>query len=59
VESDQEAIRPVDELFFWPLAAAFLLALVGGGLSMWPGGWLARAGRSGSGGVAAARGAQP
>ena len=29
VESDQEAIRPVDELFFWPLAAAFLLALVG------------------------------
>jgi Ca-activated chloride channel family protein len=32
VESDQEAIRPVDELFFWPLTAAFLLAL--GGLAM-------------------------
>ena len=29
VESDQEAIRPVDELFFWPLTAAFLLALGG------------------------------
>jgi len=24
VESDQEAIRPVDELFFWPLSAAFI-----------------------------------
>jgi Ca-activated chloride channel family protein len=29
VESDQEAIRPVDELFFWPLAAALALALGG------------------------------
>jgi Ca-activated chloride channel family protein len=27
VESDQEAIRPVDELFYWPLGAAFLLAM--------------------------------
>jgi len=27
VESDQEAIRPVDELFFWPLSLAFLLVL--------------------------------
>ena len=27
VESDQEAIRPVDELFFWPLSVAFLLTL--------------------------------
>jgi len=27
VESDHEAIRPVDELFFWPLSAAFLLVL--------------------------------
>ena len=27
VESDQEAIRPVDELFFWPLAVSFLLVL--------------------------------
>lgn len=59
VESDQEAIRPVDELFFWPLAAAFLLALVGVGVSMWPGGWLAWAGRSESGPVAAARGLRP
>ena len=28
VESDQEAIRPVDELFYWPLSAAFILVLV-------------------------------
>jgi Ca-activated chloride channel family protein len=28
VESDQEAIRPVDELFYWPLSAAFMLALI-------------------------------
>ena len=27
VESDQEAIRPVDDLFHWPLAAAFALVL--------------------------------
>ena len=27
VESDQEAIRPVDELFFWPLGTVFLLCL--------------------------------
>jgi Ca-activated chloride channel family protein len=27
VESDQEAVRPVDELFYWPLAAALLVAL--------------------------------
>jgi Ca-activated chloride channel family protein len=27
VESDRESIRPVDELFYWPLSAAFLLAL--------------------------------
>ena len=37
VESDQEAIRPVDELFFWPLSAAFLLAIGGALLSMLPG----------------------
>jgi Ca-activated chloride channel family protein len=37
VESDQEAIRPVDELFFWPLAVAFLLALGGILFSMLPG----------------------
>ena len=28
VESDQEAIRPVDELFHWPLAIAFVLTLL-------------------------------
>ncbi len=27
VESDVEIIRPIDELFFWPLGAAYLLAL--------------------------------
>ena len=27
VESDEEAIRPVDELFHWPLAFALALAL--------------------------------
>mgnify|MGYP000426334838 CR=1 FL=1 len=27
VESDQEVIRPIDELFHWPLGAAFLLVL--------------------------------
>ena len=29
VESDQETIRPVDELFYWPLSAAFVLVLLG------------------------------
>ena len=29
VESDQEAVRPVDELFYLPLSAAFLFALAG------------------------------
>jgi Ca-activated chloride channel family protein len=28
VESDQEMVRPVDELFFWPLGLATLLALL-------------------------------
>jgi len=37
VESDQEAIRPVDELFFWPLSLAFLLALAAAMISMQPG----------------------
>jgi Ca-activated chloride channel family protein len=27
VESDQESVRPVEELFFWPLSAALVLAL--------------------------------
>ena len=37
VESDQEAIRPIDELFFWPLSVAFLLALAATLLAMQPG----------------------
>jgi len=37
VESDQEAIRPVDELFFLPLSIAFLLALAATVLAMLPG----------------------
>lgn len=28
VESDQESVRPVDELFFWPLAAAAAIVLL-------------------------------
>ena len=37
VESDQEAIRPVDELFYWPLSLAFILALVAALHAMMPG----------------------
>jgi len=37
VESDQEVIRPVDELFFLPLSVAFLLALAAAVLAMQPG----------------------
>jgi Ca-activated chloride channel family protein len=37
VESDQEAIRPVDELFYWPLGAAFLLTLLAVIYTMSPG----------------------
>lgn len=37
VESDQESIRPVDELFFWPLGLSFLLALAGVLYAMQPG----------------------
>jgi Ca-activated chloride channel family protein len=37
VESDQEAIRPVDELFFWPLSIAFLLVLAALLYAMLPG----------------------
>jgi len=39
VESDQEAIRPVEELFHWPLGLAFALALAAALFSMWPGAW--------------------
>ncbi|NNK38664.1 MAG: VWA domain-containing protein, partial [Xanthomonadales bacterium] len=37
VESDQEAIRPVDELFHWPLSAAFVLVLAAALFAMRPG----------------------
>ncbi len=37
VESDQEAIRLVDELFFLPLSLAFLLAIAAAMLAMKPG----------------------
>ena len=37
VESDQEAIRPVDELFHWPLGAAFALVLAAILFAMRPG----------------------
>jgi Ca-activated chloride channel family protein len=37
VESDQEAIRPVDELFFWPLSISFLMVLTAVLFSMLPG----------------------
>jgi len=37
VESDQESVRPVDELFFWPLSIAFLLALLAAVYTMRPG----------------------
>jgi Ca-activated chloride channel family protein len=59
VESDQEAVRPVDELFFWPLAAAFLLALAGVGVSLWPGGWPARERWQEPGPAGATRGVRP
>lgn len=37
VESDYEAIRPVDELFYWPLGLAFALALTAALVTMRPG----------------------
>ena len=38
VQSDQETIRPVDELFHWPLAVAFVLAIAAVLVAMrpWP-----------------------
>jgi Ca-activated chloride channel family protein len=36
VESDQETVRPVDELFFWPLSAAFIITLLTGMLMLGP-----------------------
>jgi Ca-activated chloride channel family protein len=37
VESDVEAVRPVDELFYWPLGLAYLLAAVTALGLLWPG----------------------
>jgi len=37
VESDREAIRPVDELFFWPLSVTFLLVLAAVMFALIPG----------------------
>lgn len=37
VESDVEAVRPVDELFYWPLGSAYLLAAVAAAFMFWPG----------------------
>lgn len=36
VESDREAVRPVDELFYWPLSLAFALALAAALLQLRP-----------------------
>lgn len=36
VESDAETIRPVDELFHWPLGAAWVLVLLGVALTLFP-----------------------
>ncbi|KAA9131008.1 VWA domain-containing protein [Marinihelvus fidelis] len=37
VESDVEVVRPVDELFFWPLGLAFALVVLAGGVGVRPG----------------------
>ncbi len=36
VESDVEAVRPVDELFYWPLGLAYLLGLACCAALLWP-----------------------
>jgi Ca-activated chloride channel family protein len=36
VESDVEIIRPIDELFYWPLGLAYLLALLAALFSIRP-----------------------
>ncbi len=52
VESDQESVRPVDELFFWPLAAAAIICfLVAGGILLPMAAWAPRRrSESGAGG---------
>ena len=37
MESDQEASRPVDELFYWPLGIAFIMVLGALSMAMLPG----------------------
>lgn len=39
VESDVESVRPVDELFHWPLGAGYLLAVVAALLGIRPRSW--------------------
>ncbi len=39
VESDVEAVRPVDELFYWPMSLAYLVAVVAALLSIRPRSW--------------------
>jgi Ca-activated chloride channel family protein len=36
VESDQESVRPVDELFYWPLAIALVVTLLASALVLLP-----------------------
>jgi Ca-activated chloride channel family protein len=35
VESDQESVRPVNDLFYWPLSVAFLIAVMCGIAILW------------------------
>ena len=37
VESDVEVVRPVDELFYWPLSLAFIVAVLSAMVLLWPG----------------------
>jgi Ca-activated chloride channel family protein len=39
VESDVEAVRPVDELFYWPMSMAYFLALIAVMFSIRPRSW--------------------
>ena len=36
VESDQETVRPVDELFYWPLSAALIIVLGAAAMALLP-----------------------
>jgi len=39
VESDVESVRPVDELFYWPMGLAYLLAVIAISFSIRPRAW--------------------